>query len=145
MKKLMVVIIVLITSISCNNKKEEKDKEEFMVLQRTNYPNGQVKQELTVYLKDTNVTVVKVFHESGKLKSIGGFYKRKKEGKWQFYDEQGKLTFEGFFKNGKQDSVHKIYVDGKLLHEKYFVNGEPKGTWVEYDTLTNSIKNQVVY
>lgn len=102
--------------------------------------NKSLKEEMFVFNSDTSRTLIKSYYESGNLRAITFYLDKKKDGPWNFYEDNGKKSFEGFFKGGLKDSIHKIFHDnGKLYILERYHMGEKYGDWLYYDSLNGNI------
>jgi antitoxin component YwqK of YwqJK toxin-antitoxin module len=97
-------------------------------------------------------------YSNGRIKSKGYYYKGRKHGLWESFDENGFLKTSGNFKNGSRDGFFQRYYNGKVFerylfyspvdveyecfhksqeikikHKGSFRNSEKHGIWVEYD------------
>lgn len=100
--------------------------------------------------KGANMTYT-VYYDSGVKKMEGEISNGKENGKWQYWDENGRLTNEGYFKEGKQDSLwitygengnvvgKDNYRDGLLygLSEVYFPDGQVEASVYCENNLMN--------
>jgi antitoxin component YwqK of YwqJK toxin-antitoxin module len=127
----------------------------------TKYDNGQKKENFSV-LKDKAGNYVKdgpyeSFHQSGQKSEEGAYEADERDGHWQAWDENGKLTADINYKRGKREGAFTVYADGKPTQTgnysgdqlsgvfKYFAlegvtvsgtmnAGAPVGAWVIADT-----------
>jgi len=85
---------VEISIVKDGNKKQMEFYEEF-------YKNGNLKYISPVYnaLNKTLNGPVKLYHENGKLFVEGTIKDQSKSGKWNFYNENGNLSYSGEYRN----------------------------------------------
>lgn len=73
-----------------------------------------------------------------KVITEGYYFQLKKEGKWNYYDLEGKLNFSGYFSNGEKHGEWIYFNDGNLSSELYFTHGERDSVF-GYDKSGNLI------
>ncbi|MGL5050950.1 MAG: toxin-antitoxin system YwqK family antitoxin [Fusobacteriaceae bacterium] len=69
---------------------------------------GILREEIT-YINEEALFGIKTFNEKGLISSGGTIREGFQDGKWSFYDEQGKLLIVMEFKNGLRDGVFIAY------------------------------------
>jgi len=73
------------------------------------------------------------YYEDGKLKEKGLANKKGKQGKWQFYNENGSLFIEAEYKDDEEHGVFiRYFEDGKIAIKSNFKNGVREGHGIEY-------------
>lgn len=99
------------------------------------HSNKKVKDSL-YYHPNSPVVDAVTFHTNGKKASEGLFINKIKDGKWLYYNHDGKLIAEENFKNGKKNGVFKLYSsqDGILLKEEPWEDDVLHGEYKEYYT-----------
>jgi antitoxin component YwqK of YwqJK toxin-antitoxin module len=99
------------------------------------HPNKRVKDSLYYHPNSPKVDAV-TFHTNGKKASEGVFINKIKDGKWLYYNNDGKLIAEDNYKNGKKNGISKLYSsqDGTLLKEEPWENNVLHGEYKEYYT-----------
>ncbi len=76
------------------------------------------------------------YYENGKVKSTGSYGNNLENGTWQFYFENGKTEQVGVFKNGKFSGTWQwYYPNGNIKREEDYFEGREEGNCVEYDTI----------
>ena len=77
--------------------------------------------------------IIKEYYDGGALKAKGREEYGVKEGKWQFYFENGRLFREIHFRNGIEDGDWKMWHENGLLYiEQLKLLGKSEGFWKEY-------------
>lgn len=78
--------------------------------------------------KQKNLEVYRDYHPNGRVFRTGFFNDSgMKEGKWLYYDEDGKLLQDEIYKNGKEDGVWNWYdKTGQIKKTEVWKNGEKK-------------------
>jgi uncharacterized protein len=80
------------------------------------------------------------FNNDGTLRAKGKFVNNLEQGNWNYYFVNGKTEQAGAYKNGKVNGLWKwYYPDGKLKSEEEYFEGKEEGISVEYDTLGSII------
>jgi antitoxin component YwqK of YwqJK toxin-antitoxin module len=73
------------------------------------------------------------FNRFGKKSSEGNYLNEKREGLWQFYNDDEILIAEEFYENGIAAGTWKnYYMNGALLEEINYKNGKKEGPWKQY-------------
>ena len=160
MRKFLLPIIILLTIISCGKKKqviasgaiEENGHvyatwEEFInndsaFVVYTDAASGKInrikKAENEAALRDSTYSVEYYFIPSGKLMTVQRYTRKKPDGKWLSFFENGKMAGETVFENGLMQHYTlwfengKVQTKGELLpdsifrHREYFESGLPK-------------------
>ncbi|MCX6277880.1 MAG: hypothetical protein NT004_07270 [Bacteroidetes bacterium] len=127
--KLDFLFILLITSslTSCNP--ENKVIEEA-------YPDGSPKR-VCVYLgKGANREMIRetTYYPNKKPQMEGGYKDNKREGKWLYWYENGKMWSEGFFIRGKSDGKRTTYFEnGKVRYEGSYKEDMRVSKWRFFD------------
>lgn len=84
------------------------------------------------------------YHKNGKVKESGAANKKGKQGKWQFFNENGSLSIEAEYKDDEENGPFiRYFEDGKVAYKsnfkegihdglgfEYYENGHPKEEWV---------------
>lgn len=73
------------------------------------------------------------FNRFGKKSSEGTYLNEKREGLWQFFNDDEILIAEEFYENGIAAGTWKnYYMNGALLEEINYKNGKKEGPWKQY-------------
>lgn len=73
------------------------------------------------------------FNRYGKKSSEGNYINEKREGLWQFYNDDEVLIAEEFYENGIASGTWKNYYrNGALLEETNYKNGKKEGSWKQF-------------
>jgi len=132
--KTLILLSALFILNSC--RLEHKEIEE-------TYADGSPKR-VCVYLgKGDNRELIRetTYYDNKQIQMDGGYKHKKRNGKWVYYHEDGKIWSEGFFINGKSDGVRKTYFDnGKLRYEGNYKEDVRVGKWRFYDENGRLIK-----
>ena len=115
---------------------------ETKVMEET-YPDGSPKRECVYKGKDTSRELIRetTWYPDKKIQMSGEFKKKKRDGKWIYYYENGNVWSEGFFKDGKSDGKRTLYHEnGKLYIEGHYKNDRQVGIWKYYDDKGNLIR-----
>ena len=97
---------LLFLMISCSEGKVE----------RSYYPDGQVKRELVT---KNGLTTMKEFYKSGEISAIYEIIDEKKHGKAVLYFESGEKKSELLYKEGKKNGLCLIYGKNGNVIKKY--------------------------
>ncbi len=123
------------------------------------YPSGKIKS-FGYYKNDTipvgvhkeydeagNVTMVKIYDDTGHLESSGLFDKHgRKTGKWQEYYPTGELKAIGKYKRGKKTGKWIYYYkDGKIEQKGYYYKGKPDKVWEYYSREGKLLKYETYF
>ncbi|MCX6232705.1 MAG: hypothetical protein NTZ33_14300 [Bacteroidetes bacterium] len=97
------------------------------------YPNGSPYH--VMYTKPTDAMVSELFFYPGyKLQMIGTSINNKREGKWNYWYENGNMWSEGYYKNGENDSIRNVwYENGQKRYEGLYRNAKEAGLWKFYE------------
>jgi len=73
-------------------------------------------------------------HKNGKIQAQGEFVNGNREGLWEYFDEEGRLTGTTNFKNDQFDGKRAFFdKDGNLLEEQNWKAGNREGEWVKVE------------
>ena len=93
--------------------------------------NGNL-QAILNYSDASDSTFSALYDQKGKLIAKGCFISEKKEGLWEFFQEN-KLISESNFRNGVKHGLEKIYYDsGEVLEEIDWVDAKKNGKYQAY-------------
>ncbi len=83
------------------------------------------------------------YYEEGSLKSKGDFDELgNRDGRWEYYFNNGKLWSVGEYKNGEMHGIKEVYwPDGHLRYKGHFTNNEKSGHWVFYNPDGSVLKD----
>lgn len=130
-------LISLMLLFACKNNTKTIVKE--------SYKNGNPKLKVTYSIKDS----IKIkLSEVGLYKNENilfmGFYDKsgQRDGKWQYFHENGHLWSLGYYKNGKRQGLSIVYYKNgqKRIQGKYH-NGEKIGIWKFWSKKGKLIKS----
>ncbi len=122
------ILTLLVLGFSCQNK--EKDKQ----------TKPAVKEKL-VEIKDGHY---KEWYPGKKQLKYEGELSEKgaREGKWNFYSEQGNLQSFTFYEAGKKNGHSVVkYPNGKIHYYGQYKDDQMIGEWVTYDEKGNKTVN----
>lgn len=135
MRKLFFLVIVILVS-SCGPKLQEKTAE--------TYPDGKPKDVQYIAGEGDNSYVAReiFYYQNGQKKMEGSYNKEgKKNGKWIYWREDGKIWSEGYFKDGKDDGLRTTWHEnGQKHYVGKYNNGTRVGTWKFYDESGKLVK-----
>ena len=137
--KIFIIALFLSVLASCNSKQTIEITDQ--------YENGSVKKEVYYNNSESAKSVIKEieYYEGGEKKYVGNFKNNKKDGKWTFWFQDGKMWSEGYFTKGLRSGESKVYYEnGELFFIGEYINGKKVNTWTFYDEKGN-IKNIVTY
>ena len=126
--KLRVILLVGVIIMSC--------KPELIEVVIDEHENGSPK---TIKYFETDVKAEHLvkevqFYANGTKKYSGEFADGKKDGKWTFWFEDGKVWSEGYFKENKRWGKAKVYhKTGNLYYSGTYTNGKKDGDWKFYN------------
>jgi antitoxin component YwqK of YwqJK toxin-antitoxin module len=111
------------------NFKDDHPVGEFKRFYETTVPSS-----VLIYSPDGKEAEATLFFPNGKISSKGKFINQKKEGKWQFFDENiGFLLSEETYTEGRRNGVSvSYYPDGKIAEKVNYINGVKSGEWIRY-------------
>jgi TonB family protein len=77
---------------------------------------------------------VTTYHPNGERQSSGKVKNYKKQGVWNYYDDQGRLQETTTYKNDVKQGLHIFFYsdDGEKAEEGNYLNGEKSGLWMEW-------------
>jgi antitoxin component YwqK of YwqJK toxin-antitoxin module len=109
--------------------KDDQPAGEFKRYYQTNTPKS-----LLVYSADGKEADATLYFPNGKIASKGKYNNQKKEGKWQFFDENKGflITEENYVGNRKNGLSIKYYPDGKIAEKINYVNDVKNGEWTRF-------------
>ena len=110
MRKFFFLAFVVLVS-ACGPKLQEKTIETF--------PDGSRKRvQFTAGEGETAYVAKEIFYYQSGQKKLEGTYNNegKKDGKWTYWREDGKLWSEGYFKEGKDDGMRKTWHENGQKH-----------------------------
>ena len=94
------------------------------------------------HIQDTTVNDVVNYYADGKTVNSKGRYvgkvvakkwERQKQGKWEFFDADGRLIrFENYKDNLLNGESKVFYANGQISHEMNYVNDEMNGPFTEF-------------
>jgi antitoxin component YwqK of YwqJK toxin-antitoxin module len=94
------------------------------------------------HIQDTTINDVVNFYADGKTMNSKGRYvgkvvakkwERQKQGKWEFFDADGRLIrFENYTNNLLNGESKVFYANGQISHEMIYANDEMNGPFAEY-------------
>ena len=125
-EKSILVLLVGLVIWSCGEETEKWDR---------TYPDGR-RVEFHYYRHPETQRKIKhgwyrLYHPSGRLKTLGIYRDGKQEGKWIWYFENGNISSEADFKDG-YGKVISYYESGAKLQEGTYKNEIKTGKWVLY-------------
>lgn len=90
--------------------------------------------ELQVEMKhEGNISNSTVYYPSGKVKGTGKYIDQKKDGQWDYFDEDGnKRAVEHYVKGKKDKKWESYFPDGKIAEEKMWKDDFENGKWKQY-------------
>ncbi len=97
------------------------------------YPNGSPYH--VIYTKQSEQMVTEIFfYPSYKVQMTGTSFNNQREGKWNYWYENGKPWSEGYYTKGENDSIRNVwYENGHKRYEGLYRNGKEAGKWKFYD------------
>jgi antitoxin component YwqK of YwqJK toxin-antitoxin module len=106
------------------------------------------------HVQDTTINDVVNFYADGKTvnskgryvgKKIGKAWERQKQGRWEFYDSEGRLIRFENYKDNMLNGESKVYfANGQVSHEMVYVNDKMNGAFTEY-TVDGKISKKGSY
>jgi len=80
-------------------------------------------------------------HQNGKVHAKGQFVNGKRDGLWEFFDEEGRLTGETNFKDGQFDGKRVFFdKDRKVLEEQNWKAGNREGDQVKVENGERKVR-----
>jgi antitoxin component YwqK of YwqJK toxin-antitoxin module len=132
--KLLILACLILSLASC--------RFENKVIEET-YPDGSTKR-LCVYLgKGQGRELLKeTTYYPNKQPQMEGTYKdNKRDGKWTYWYENGKLWSEGMFVKGKSDGKRTTYFEnGKVRYDGFYKEDMRVGKWRFFDESGRLLK-----
>jgi antitoxin component YwqK of YwqJK toxin-antitoxin module len=91
-------------------------------------------KSLLMYSPDGKEAEATFYFPDGKTASKGKYINQKKEGKWQFFDEnKGFLIIEENYTGNRKNGLSvKYYPDGKIAEKINYVNDVRNGEWLRF-------------
>lgn len=78
----------------------------------------------------------KYFYENGKIKAEGNYVSNQEQGQWTFYYNNGNVEQKGEYKNGKYNGLWTWYYENNSVKkEENYYNGKEEGESIEYNDL----------
>ena len=128
MNKLTVSFLLsLLLFVSCS--REETIVEE-------TYPDGSPKRVCIYLTRGEEKELIKetTYYVDKKIRMEGTYKNGLRDGKWNYWYQNGTLWSEGFFKNGKSDGKRTTYYEnGKIRYEGTYKEETRIGIWRFYD------------
>ncbi len=94
------------------------------------------------HIQDTTINDVVNFYADGKTlnskgryvgKKVGKEWQRQKQGRWEFYDNEGRLIrFENYKDNLLNGESKVFFANGQVSHEMVYLNDKMEGPFTEY-------------
>jgi antitoxin component YwqK of YwqJK toxin-antitoxin module len=94
------------------------------------------------HIQDTTINDVVNYYADGKTVNSRGRYvgkvvakkwERQKEGKWEFFDDEGRLIRFEYYKDNLLNGESKVYyANGQVSHEMIYLGDELNGPFTEY-------------
>ena len=106
--------------------------------------------KLVAYYTTEDGVKVKVeeekYYENGKLEYKGGYDKdKRRNGRWEYYFNNGKLWSIGEYEYGKMEGKKEVYwPDGQIRYKGQFSNNKKSGHWVFYNADGSVLKEMDV-
>jgi len=109
------------------------------------HPNKQIERTLYYYPNSPKVSCVS-YYANGQKSSEGIFINKEKDGKWLYYNSNGKLISEENYAKGKKQGKFKIFSgkDGVLLEEETWNNNLKDGEYNAY-YITGVLRIKMYY
>lgn len=130
MKKFSFLFSILVLTLSaCNN----LPVREVIKSYHTEQP------EIVGYFIEENGKKIKVgeekYYPDGLLEYKGDFdHDGSRNGRWEYYFNNGKLWSVGEYKNGQMNGIKEVYwPTGKMRYKGQFLNNEKSGHWIFYN------------
>jgi antitoxin component YwqK of YwqJK toxin-antitoxin module len=95
------------------------------------HEGGQVKAKIR-YTEHTDSALAQLFDQRGKKVAEGMYVNEKKEGTWEFYSNEQKISEEEFANGVKHGISRTYYPSGELLEEAEWDNGKQEGNYSMY-------------
>jgi len=152
MKKFVLFILVAVTITSCSSCNDEKSKEQkaddlYNIAENDsifrNFEDGKPRTIRTFeYVQNKQVFVSeREYYESGQLRMEGPLVKRRREGLWKSFYEDGKIWSEGEYKDGLRDGITITYhPNGVKRFEGAFYKSKKSGIWKFWDDKGEFVK-----
>lgn len=117
MKKVLSLVFCLVIFIGCGSEFPGQPSD-VVRIQQTNYPDGNLKEEIP-YNKESRIHGVRrSFYPNGQLEAEENYQNGKKEGAFKQFYESGQLLFEGNHKNNLIFGKFKTYYPNGNLEEE---------------------------
>jgi antitoxin component YwqK of YwqJK toxin-antitoxin module len=94
------------------------------------------------HVQDTTVNDVVNYYADGKTvnskgryvgKKVAGVWQRQKQGRWEFFDDEGRLIRFENYKDNLLNGESKVYfANGQVSHEMIYINDKLNGPFAEY-------------
>lgn len=152
MKKYIFFIVIAVTMASCSSCNDEKASQ-----QKADDPY-QIADNDSVFMafKNGNPRIIRTyefvngkqvfltereFYETGQKRMEGPLEKRRREGLWKSYYEDGKIWSEGEYKDGLRDGLTITYhPNGVKRFEGAFYQSKKSGIWKFWDENGEFVK-----
>jgi antitoxin component YwqK of YwqJK toxin-antitoxin module len=108
------------------------------------YPDGSPKRECVYKGKNTSRELIRetTWYPHKKIQMMGEYKKKKRDGNWIYYYENGNVWSEGSFKDGKSEGKRTThYEDGKIFYEGYYQEDRRVGVWKFYNEKGKFVKS----
>ena len=121
-----------------------EDIEPFTGICKINYKNGALKEEFHFVDGILNGQATFYYNDST-VKRTGSYNDGKLDGKWAYYNSEGKRIMEVHFDNGKMEGTFvSWYCTGVIKEKGIYTNNKRRGEWINYDEA-GMITEQLYY
>jgi len=87
----------------------------------------------TIKYENSSIAHSTTYYYNGKIKAKGDYVNKKRNGKWNFFSEEGVVISNENYINGVKEGVSKtFYPSGKLLEKINYKNDIKEGEWLQY-------------
>ena len=125
--KFLLLTLLALSMVSC--------RFENKVIEET-YPDGTTKRECVYLGKGEGRELLRetTFYPSKQAQMAGTYKDNKRDGKWTYWHENGKVWSEGSFSRGKSDGKRTTYFEnGKVRYEGFYKEDMRVGKWRFFD------------
>ena len=131
--KLSFLIVIMIIA-ACNNQTASDEVKQLKVVKSYFLDSIAPKVVWEYPANDSSTILVSHFYKNGSLHMKGNIAGGVRDGKWEAWDDQGRILSTGYYKDGFENGMWTVWFpSGQKRYEGLFKDGKRFGKWLFYN------------